>query len=104
VAGLAFFMVKVAADTVTQQALPDNFRGRAYALFDISYALSYALPAAVLYLAASADMNLEVVVAAYGGLLVLLGIGMGTWARKLNLYAHVSDDLTGEELATGIED
>jgi hypothetical protein len=104
VAGLAFFMVKVAADTVTQQALPDNFRGRAYALFDISYALSYALPAAVLYLAASADMNLEVVVAAYGGLLVLLGLGMGTWARKLNLYAHVSDDLSGEELATGIED
>lgn len=103
-AGLGFFMVKVAADTITQQSLPDDFRGRAYALFDISYALSYAIPAAVLYVAASNDTNLDLVVAGYGALLVLIGLGIGGWAKKLGLYQHVSDDLVGLELETGIPD
>lgn len=103
-AGLGFFMVKVAADTITQQSLPDDFRGRAYALFDISYALSYAIPAAVLYVATSANVELDWIVAGYGALLVLIGFGIGGWAKKLGLYQHVSDDLVGQELETGIPD
>ncbi|MEX2420941.1 MAG: MFS transporter, partial [Actinomycetota bacterium] len=42
-AGLGFFLVKVAADTIVQQSMPDDFRGRAYAIFDITYAFSYAI-------------------------------------------------------------
>lgn len=103
-AGLGFFMVKVAADTITQQSLPDDFRGRAYALFDITYALSYALPAAVLFAAASAEIDLDLVVAGYGALLVLGGLAIGGWAKKLGLYQRVSDDLVGSELETGVPD
>ncbi len=103
-AGLGFFLVKVAADTVTQQAMPDDFRGRAYAFFDITYALSYALPAAVLFLAASVNVDLDWVVAAYGGLVILIALGLGAWSKKLGLYRHVSDDLTEEEIVTGVGD
>lgn len=102
-AGLGFFLVKVAADTVTQQAMPDDFRGRAYAFFDITYALSYALPAAILFLAASSGVGLNWVVAAYGGLVILIALGLGAWSKKLGLYRHVSDDLTEEEIVTGVE-
>ena len=35
----SFFMGKISADTITQQAMPDDFRGRAFALFDIAYNL-----------------------------------------------------------------
>jgi len=101
-AGLAFFVVKVGADTITQRALPDDFRGRAYALFDISYALSYAIPAAVLYLATRAGISVGIAVAAYGVILVLVALAIGAWAKRLGLFAQVSDDLTEDQLATGI--
>lgn len=104
VAGLAFFLVKVAADTVAQSALPDDFRGRAYSLFDITYALSYAIPAGTLFLASKAGVDLDWVVAGFGVVVVLMGAWLGGWSRRLGLYAHASDDLVGAELVTGIED
>lgn len=102
-AGLAFFMVKVGADTVTQRALPDDFRGRAYALFDISYALSYGIPAAVLYLAVKANIKVGVMVAAYGVVLIALTLLLNRWAKKSGLYERASDDLEGDQLATGVD-
>ena len=33
----SFFLGKISADTITQQSMPDDFRGRAFALFDIAY-------------------------------------------------------------------
>jgi MFS family permease len=37
VAGFGAFLTKVAVDAQVQQALPDEFRGRAFALYDILY-------------------------------------------------------------------
>src|SRR5204863_3286438 len=71
-AGLSFFMVKVSSDTITQRALPDDFRGRAYSFFDITYALSYALPAIVLFVVASAGIKLDWAVGGYGLVVVVL--------------------------------
>ena len=101
--GLGFFLVKVSADVMTQRSLPDDFRGRAYALFDIAYALSYAIPALVLWLAANAGISLKFVVAGAGALVVLLALAMGGWAKKRHLYEQVSDDLEGDQIATGVE-
>ena len=44
----AFFVGKISADTIMQQAMPDDFRGRAFALFDIAYNLGYIVPATFL--------------------------------------------------------
>jgi hypothetical protein len=44
----AFFMGKISADTIMQQAIPDDFRGRAFALFDIAYNLGFIVPAFIL--------------------------------------------------------
>ena len=46
----AFFLGKISADTITQQAMPDDFRGRAFALFDIAYNLGFIVPAMILSL------------------------------------------------------
>src|SRR5439155_19958529 len=46
----SFFLGKISADTITQQAMPDDFRGRAFALFDIAYNLGYIVPALILFL------------------------------------------------------
>jgi sugar phosphate permease len=44
----SFFLGKIASDTITQQAMPDGFRGRAFALYDIAYNLGFIIPAAIL--------------------------------------------------------
>ena len=41
-------MGKISADTIMQQAIPDDFRGRAFALFDIAYNLGFIVPAFIL--------------------------------------------------------
>ena len=43
-----FFLGKISADTIMQQAMPDDFRGRAFALFDIAYNLGFIVPAFIL--------------------------------------------------------
>ena len=43
-----FFTGKISADTIVQQAMPDDFRGRAFALFDIAYNLGFIVPALIL--------------------------------------------------------
>ena len=44
----SFFVGKISADTIVQQAIPDDFRGRAFALFDIAYNLGFIVPALIL--------------------------------------------------------
>ena len=44
----SFFLGKISADTIMQQAMPDDFRGRAFALFDIAYNLGFIVPALIL--------------------------------------------------------
>jgi uncharacterized membrane protein len=46
----AFFLGKISADTIMQQTMPDDFRGRAFALFDIAYNLGFIVPALLLVL------------------------------------------------------
>jgi len=45
----SFFVGKISADTIVQRSMPDGFRGRAFALFDIAYNLGYIVPAAILF-------------------------------------------------------
>src|SRR5215212_3608755 len=44
----SFFLGKIASDTITQQAMPDDFRGRAFALYDIAYNIGFIVPALIL--------------------------------------------------------
>ena len=44
----SFFLGKICSDTITQQSMPDDFRGRAFALYDIAYNLGFIVPAIIL--------------------------------------------------------
>jgi sugar phosphate permease len=91
----AFFLGKVSADTIVQQAMPDDFRGRAFALFDIAYNLGFIVPALVLSLvwvendAARTRMVLMVSGAVF---LLLTGI-VAAWARRIRDQFATQDDL-----------
>jgi len=103
-AGLGFFLTKVAADTITQQALPDSFRGRGFSLFDIAYSLSYAVPALILFVFSLSmdEESLSLVMVGSGAALLATTLAMAAWAKRLGVAKRVSDDLTPQQVATGI--
>jgi MFS family permease len=49
--GLGFFLAKISLDTMVQESLGDDFRGRAFSLYDISYNLAWVIAAAAMALA-----------------------------------------------------
>jgi len=72
-AGFGAFIAKVSVDAQVQEALPDEYRGRAFALYDILYNLASVV--AALFLVAFAGTSLGALLAG-GGILVVLLAGL----------------------------
>jgi len=91
----AFFLGKISADTIMQQSMPDDFRGRAFALFDIAYNLGFIVPAGVLFFVwveASAAATRAILLSsglAFLGLTALIA----RWARRIRDQLAPQDDL-----------
>jgi MFS family permease len=86
--GFGFFLGKISLDTMVQEALGDDFRGRAFSLYDIAYNFAW--------LAAAAGLNLLFEEGASGGnqgalvsgmgVLFLIGMAaIGVWFRHAGL-------------------
>jgi MFS family permease len=97
----SFFLGKISADTITQQAMPDDFRGRAFALFDIAYNLGYIVPALILYLVweENSDLNTRAILLVSGALFLALTLLVAGWARRIHDQFATQDDLVGATAA-----
>ena len=94
----AFFLGKISVDTITQQAMPDDFRGRAFALFDIAYNLGFIVPALVLsFIWVEGDVTrTRVILMVSGAVFLILSALVATWARRIrDRFAPQDDLLTG---------
>jgi MFS family permease len=81
----SFFLGKISVDTITQQAMPDDFRGRAFALFDIAYNLGFIVPALILsfiWVEGSATRTRLILVVS-GAIFLGLTALVSVWARRL---------------------
>jgi MFS transporter len=88
----AFFLGKISADTIVQQAMPDDFRGRAFALFDVAYNLGFIVPAAILVLVWNDDRAGMLLVAS-GIVFLALTALVARWARSIREEFAPQDDL-----------
>jgi Major Facilitator Superfamily len=91
----AFFLGKIASDTITQQAMPDDFRGRAFALYDIAYNLGFIVPAillSILWVEGSASRT-RVILIASGVLFLAVTSLIALWARHARDEFAPQDDL-----------
>jgi MFS family permease len=80
--GVSMAVTKIAADTIIQTAIPDAFRGRSFAIYDIGYNGVFVLAALVptALLPALGDVGVIVL----GGVLYLAGgVAFGLWRRRL---------------------
>jgi len=91
----AFFVGKISADTIVQQAMPDDFRGRAFALFDIAYNLGFIVPALILSVVwvENDPSRTRVILIASGAVFLLLTAVIAAWARRVRDGFAPQDDL-----------
>ncbi|HXF72418.1 MAG TPA: MFS transporter, partial [Actinomycetota bacterium] len=101
VGALGFFLGKISADTIMQQALPDGFRGRGFSLFDIAYNLGWIVPALVLSLVWREDRVREILLAS-GVLFLGVTAGVAAWAARIAPHLARTDDLAEAEVAEGV--
>ncbi|MGH2808708.1 MAG: MFS transporter [Actinomycetota bacterium] len=84
--GFGFFLGKISLDTMVQEALGDDFRGRAFSLYDIAYNVAWVLAAAILNIFWSPDLQ-GLLIAAMG-VVFLIGVGLlAAWFRAAGLLA-----------------
>jgi Major Facilitator Superfamily len=82
--GFGFFLAKISLDTMVQEALGDDFRGRAFSLYDIAYNFAWVLAAAIMKLFWSEDLQGPLIAAI--GVVFLIGLaGIGAWYRRAGL-------------------
>lgn len=94
-----FFLGKISADTILQQSMPDDFRGRAFALFDIAYNLGFIVPALLLsflWVEASASRT-RVILMVSGAVFLVLTALIWRWARGIRDQFAPQDDLVDVE-------
>jgi hypothetical protein len=91
----AFFLGKISADTIVQQAMPDGFRGRAFALFDIAYNLGFIVPALILTFVWNENDpgRTRLILVVSGAVFLLLTVAIALWARRIHDQFAPQDDL-----------
>ncbi len=94
-----FFLGKISADTIMQQTMPDDFRGRAFALFDIAYNVGFIVPALVLsFLWIEEDVTrTRTILMASGVVFLVLTVLIWRWASRIRDQFAPQDDLVDVE-------
>lgn len=90
--GLGGFIAKVAVDSQVQHALPDDFRGRGFAVYDILYNL--ATVAAAVLLLFSESGSLRAFCAGLGVTILLFALALGHAMKEAGLYVGAQDPTT----------
>ncbi len=91
----SFFLGKISADTIMQQTMPDDFRGRAFALFDIAYNVGFIVPALILSLIwiENDPTRTRVILIVSGAIFLGLTALVAAWARRIRSEFAPQDDL-----------
>jgi MFS family permease len=90
VAGFGAFVAKVAVDAQVQEALPDEYRGRAFALYDILYNLASVL--AALFMVALLGISLKLLLATGGVVVLLLAWALARAMKSVGMFASTQPE------------
>jgi hypothetical protein len=87
--GFGFFLAKITLDSMVQEALGDDFRGRAFSLYDIAYNLAWVIAAGGLKVFYSPDIQ-GLLIAAMGAVFLVGVAGIAAWYRNAGLLSAVA--------------
>ena len=84
--GFGFFLGKISLDTMVQEALGDDFRGRAFSLYDIAYNVAWVLAATAMQLFWTEDRQGALIAAM--GVVFVIGLGfLRVWFKRAGLLS-----------------
>lgn len=84
--GFGFFLGKISLDTMVQEALGDDFRGRAFSLYDIAYNLAWVVAATAMKIFWTGEAQGALL--AGMGVVYLIGLGLiALWFKRAGLLA-----------------
>jgi MFS family permease len=89
--GFGAFVAKVSVDAQVQEALPDDYRGRAFALYDILYNLASVV--AAIFLVAFFDAPLGALLGAGGILVLVLAWVLARAMREAEMFTQPKADV-----------
>ena len=89
-AALGYFLGKISADTIMQQALSDDYRGRGFSFFDIAYNLAWILPALVLWLL-WAPGRVRLLQIGAGVLFLASAAVVAAWSKRISTDLEAGD-------------
>ena len=84
--GFGFFLAKITLDSMVQEALGDEFRGRAFSLYDIAYNLAWVIAAGGLKVFYSPGIQ-GLLIAAMGAVFLVGVAGIAAWYRNAGLLS-----------------
>ena len=90
VGGFGTFVAIVAVDAQVQEALPDEFRGRAFAVYDILYNLASVVAAAVMV--AAATISLRALLVTAGTITLIVAALLGLAMKRAGMFARPSEE------------
>jgi hypothetical protein len=93
--GFGFFLGKVAVDTMMQESLADQFRGRGFSLQDVIYNLSWVLPSLMLVLLFDGG-RVRILLVVTGVAFAAIGLLLGAWARSIREPAPATETSRSE--------
>jgi Major Facilitator Superfamily len=82
VSALGYFLGKISADTIMQQSLPDQYRGRGFSFFDVAYNMAWIVPGVVLFALWSGGRAGALVIGA-GVLFLTAAAVVAAWSKRL---------------------
>ena len=89
--GFGFFLAKISLDSMVQEALGDDFRGRAFSLYDIAYNLAWVVAAGAMKLFWTEE-NQGLLVAGMGVVFLAGMFFIAAWFRRAGLLTLVAAD------------
>jgi hypothetical protein len=85
--GFGFFLGKISLDTMVQESLGDDFRGRAFSLYDIAYNLAWVVAAGAMKIAWDPDRQ-GLLISAMGFVFLAGLAAIGLWYRRAGLLSR----------------
>ncbi|MFN2594069.1 MAG: MFS transporter [Actinomycetota bacterium] len=85
--GLGFFLGKISLDTMVQESLGDDFRGRAFSLYDISYNLAWVIAAGAMKIFWTNDSS-GILLSAMGLVFVAGMLVLASWFKRAGLLTE----------------
>lgn len=83
IVGLSYAFAKIPVDTIVQEEMPDDFRGRAFAIYDLLFNVARVAGTGVAAIAVVADAPLDGFLVVVGFGYLCTSAGLSVWARRI---------------------